>query len=399
MERKKRKFVVPFIIICNISILLCFIIGFILMFKFNLPETIDKQDFIRYMQNKGCSLVDIQKQKNYFGIETYLVTEPKSCPYLLSYITFSDNDTRNEFFDKIRYDVLNGNNNVTVRTSVNLFSKYYEYSTRGDSYKIMTLNKNSLLYASSSKEYQADIINIFQEFHYKYKLDGRGYQFLVGAWFISLFICVVSMWGVEKKIRNKGWISLIPFYNIGCLSKDVLGSPWYALLLLLPIGNAIFMLIFYYKMGKAFGKDNIYCVLLMFFPLLLWPLLAFDDSVYHKPQKKNIKKKNNQMIKNGEVLQETSSEKRRIGKIIKNIILWILTGIFLFFSFIMLLIYLEERIIGYFVFMIMFLIYSFMACPLITKVTKKYEKYTKFKVLIVVVLIIIHIIMFGILPL
>lgn len=70
---------------------------------------------------------------------------------------------------------------------------------------------------------------------------------------------------------------------------------------LLPIGNAIFMLMFFYQMGKAFGKEDTYCVLLMFLPFVLWPLLAFDDSIYHKPQKKNTRR-----IKNIEVLSKIS---------------------------------------------------------------------------------------------
>ena len=103
------------------------------------------------------------------------------------------------------------------------------------------------------------------------------------AWYslyVVLFICIVSMWGTLKKTRNKGWISLIPFYNIGCLSKDVLGSAWYSLLLLVPIGNVIFMFMLYYNLAKVFNKKSYYCVLMMFIPTVLWPLLAFDDSEY-----------------------------------------------------------------------------------------------------------------------
>ena len=103
------------------------------------------------------------------------------------------------------------------------------------------------------------------------------------AWYslyVVLFICIVSMWGTLKKTRNKGWISLIPFYNIGCLSKDVLGSAWYSLLLLVPIGNVIFMFMLYYNLAKVFNKKSYYCILMMFIPTVLWPLLAFDDSEY-----------------------------------------------------------------------------------------------------------------------
>lgn len=68
--------------------------------------------------------------------------------------------------------------------------------------------------------------------------------------------------------------------NISCLSKDVLGSPWFALLLLLPIGNVVFIFMLYYNIGKVFNKSALYCVLMMFIPSVLWPLLVFGNSEY-----------------------------------------------------------------------------------------------------------------------
>ena len=55
------------------------------------------------------------------------------------------------------------------------------------------------------------------------------------------------MWGIEKKIRNKGWIALIPFYNVWSLFKDILGSGWYFLLMFIPIINFIFIIIILYN--------------------------------------------------------------------------------------------------------------------------------------------------------
>ena len=162
---------------------------------------------------------------------------------------------------------------------------YYEYTTYGDYYKAIVYNNNSILYVAGSKEYRDEIINIYKDLNYKYELNMQGMKVVALAFYILLFIIIVSMWKTLKKTRNKGWISLIPLYNIWCLSDDTLGSPWYSLLLLLPIGNFVFMFMFYYNMGKVFNKDDSYCVLMMFFPSVLWPLLAFDDSKYTKQEK------------------------------------------------------------------------------------------------------------------
>ena len=161
-----------------------------------------------------------------------------------------------------------------------MFSEYYEYNTSGDYYKAIVYNDNSVLYASADKQYREDVRNIFKDLHYQYEINFKGMQIAWYSLYVLLLICIVSMWGTLKKTRNKGWISLIPFYNIGCLSKDVLGSAWWPLLLFVPIGNVVFMFMLYYNMAKVFNKSDSYCVLMMFVPSVLWPLLAFDNSEY-----------------------------------------------------------------------------------------------------------------------
>lgn len=273
----------------------------------------------------------------------------------------------------------------------------------GDFYKAIVHNDNSVLYASGAKNYKEEIVNIFKDFNYKYELNAQGLKVLWYSLYILLFIFIVSMWGTLKKTRKKGWISLIPFYNIWCLSKDVLGSPFYSLLLLLPIVNTVFMFIFYYNMGKVFSKNDSFCVLLMFFPSICWPLLAFDDSKYAKPERKNKKDinqfgkqiSNNNYVKKDKI---NSGKKIPIGKKIIGIIKWIFT-VFLFLIGVMFcLIYFDERVIGYLVVGIFFIIYSTLLCPTITKSTIKYEKYTKFKPLIVIFLVVFLIILFCVLP-
>lgn len=282
MKSKNSLFGLLFTIICNGAIVLLFIIGFVMMFSVKLPDKIDKNYFTKYMEEKGCSITNLKEEKEYSGMTDYLITDKETCHYLISYTTFKDKDVLWDFFSKGQKDVMQNNTNVTGKTSIsiNLFSEYYEYNTSGDYYKAIVYNDNSVLYASADKQYREDVRNIFKDLHYQYEINFKGMQIAWYSLYVLLLICIVSMWGTLKKTRNKGWISLIPFYNIGCLSKDVLGSAWWPLLLFVPIGNVVFMFMIYYNMAKVFNKSDSYCVLMMFVPSVLWPLLAFDNSEY-----------------------------------------------------------------------------------------------------------------------
>ncbi len=265
----------------NFLVILCLLIGFILLFKFDYPEIISEEYFEKYMKNKGCNVVKMKHLESYIGANRYLITDEDACPYLISYVIINDKDKKNEFFNQVLNEVRQ-NTNVTGGSNISIKSKYYEYSTNGDFYKIVVLNKNSILYATSSKEDRMNTIEIFKDLGYKYKLNWFGFKILWIAFLINLFLYVISMWRIEKKIRNKGFIALIPFYNIWCLSKDILGKGYYAFLLLLPIGNIAFLCMLSYKLGKIFDRRMEYCILLIMLPSIFWPLLAFDDSKYNR---------------------------------------------------------------------------------------------------------------------
>ena len=263
------------------------------MFKVEPSEKIDKNYFIKYMEQKGCLVNDLQKEKHYFGMVDYLVTDKETCSYLISYATFSDENILDTFFERGKEDVLQGNTNIkgSASVSINLFSEYYQYTTIGDYYKAIVYKDNSILYVSADRQYKNEVMNIFEDLHYNYEVNFNGIKVVWYSIFIVLVICIVSMWGTFKKTRNNGWISLIPFYNICCLSKDILGSYWYALFLFLPVVNVVFMFILYYNIGKVFNKSVLNCILIMFIPFILWPLFAFDNSEYNSS--KVIKKINN----------------------------------------------------------------------------------------------------------
>lgn len=406
MKIKKLKGNLIFTIICNGIIGICFLIGLsLLFFKIDLPNKIAKETFVNHMESEGCKVNDMLLQKEYTGMDNYLITDKESCPYLVSYATFTDQKVLNRFFSDGSKDVLRNNPNTTGSTniSINIFSlEYYEYATSGDYYKAIVYNDDSVLYASADSKYRDELINIFKDFNYKFELNYKDMKIAFYSLFILLFIFIVCMWGTLNKTREKGWISLIPIYNIICLSKDILGSVWWSLLLLVPVVNIVLIFLFNYNLGKAFSDNDNYPILNMFFPSVFWPLLVLGDLNYIKPEnrKKVVITKpvnrtnNNKSIKKVKTKQNKKSSAHKIIEVIK----WIFTDILLLFGVIFIFTYFDGRIMSSVVQGIFGMIYGFMLCPLITDVTKKYKRYTKFKPLIVILLIVINIILMGLIP-
>lgn len=379
MKSSNSKFGIVFMVVCNILIAAIIIFSCVLTINYDYPNVITKSEFIDKMENAGCSLIDMKYK--YSSVDFYLMTDENTCPYLLSYAVFNDNEKMYEFYSKVFFDISNNNTNVTGKTNVNINSKYYEYSTSGDYYKIGVVNGNSILYATVVKEYREDIINLFDEFDYKYDIELMDCViFAMSILLVSIAFVVffVSMYKIEKKIRNNGNIGLIPFYNIWCLSNDVLGSHWYSLLLLIPLGNVFFIFMFCRNLAKVFTKSGFYSIGLMLLPTVFLPLLAFDDSVYIKLVKNN---------KINKVIEETKDFKlngKGILRIIFDIIKWIISILFVLLGLIFLFVFFDSKSLGDMLYGLFFIALGLILCPLITKHIKKYKFYRICKWLIII---------------
>jgi len=128
-----------------------------------------------------------------------------------------------------------------------------------------------------------------------------------------------------------------------------------------------------YNIGKRFQKDIAYSILLIFFPTILLPMIAFDNSKYH------------QKIKRKQEKEEEQKENKNIFDIIK----WIITILLFLITPICFLTYLDEKTIDMLVAGTIFLVFGLLTCPTISNYTKKYKTYTKYKPFIVIIFIII----------
>ena len=93
-----------------------------------------------------------------------------------------------------------------------------------------------------------------------------------------IFIFIYSSERMYMKM-NKPWCAaLVPFYNYFVLSDAIFNNMFLGFLIFVTIVGSIYMLILYYKLGKAFNKNGILTAL---FPLIMMPIIGFGDSLYN----------------------------------------------------------------------------------------------------------------------
>lgn len=105
---------------------------------------------------------------------------------------------------------------------------------------------------------------------------------------LSLIFYIICFWKIFKKAGRGGWTALIPFYNTWSLYEIATGHGWFMFLLFIPIANLVALIYLTVKLSTAFGKDEVYCLGLIFLPIIFIPILAFGNAQYVPPaDKKN----------------------------------------------------------------------------------------------------------------
>ena len=242
---------------------------------------LEASEFIQYMENRGCKVVDMLEINPDTNFSFYYITDDESCPYRSSYMGIKEDSflIYDEFLDRV-----SENTHVTYTSRVNSMD-YYESSTSGDEYRIAILSGNHLFYLEADREYKSDAVMIKQELGYTYEPNFESLSYAYSSILIILILLFASWWKLNIKFGRKGWVCLIPFYNLLCLSKDVFGKMWYTIFFFIPLANTIYMAFLLYNLGKVFGKGETYRVLMIFLSFVLVPFVAFDDSKYLGPIK------------------------------------------------------------------------------------------------------------------
>ena len=213
-SNKQKIFVILLIILANSLMFYIFIKSMFNVFKLPVTNTIKAKEFTTELEKMNCKVINQKINNKNKKVNIYLITDKNSCPYLVSYITFDDEDTKLNVAHDFANEVLNKNENLKIKNTINILNKYIEYNSTGNNYKAFTMYKNSILYGSTNKKYKKEMINIFNKFHYRYVPNARNLKKLNYILLIYALIVLVSYSKIEKKCGKKGWIIFIPFYNL-----------------------------------------------------------------------------------------------------------------------------------------------------------------------------------------
>ena len=97
---------------------------------------------------------------------------------------------------------------------------------------------------------------------------------------IIYVLYVIGLWKIFEKSGEKGWKSLIPFYNFYIISKLFWGKGLWFLLIFIPVVNIIFEIITMIKIGKSFKKSPLFIAGLIILPMIFIIILGFGKDEY-----------------------------------------------------------------------------------------------------------------------
>lgn len=106
------------------------------------------------------------------------------------------------------------------------------------------------------------------------------------VWILYMVVIVAvlaSMWRLFVKAGEPGWAAIVPIYNYYVLLKIVGRPAWWLILLFIPFVSLIPAFLVPIDLAKSFGKGIGFALLILFVPVIGYPLLAFGDADYLGP--------------------------------------------------------------------------------------------------------------------
>lgn len=91
-------------------------------------------------------------------------------------------------------------------------------------------------------------------------------------------LVLYPMWIVFEKMGRKGWEGIIPIYNVYVMLKIAGRASWLIILFLIPIVNIGIWILACHGVAKGFGKEDMFALIMSFFPIIGFPLLAYRSS-------------------------------------------------------------------------------------------------------------------------
>ena len=110
-------------------------------------------------------------------------------------------------------------------------------------------------------------------------IAGMGLVVTIVSLVVAVF-AIICMWKIYEKADEPGWAAIVPFYNTYVLFKITWGNGWFFLLCMIPFANFVVLIITYWKLAKVFGGGVVEFLLLLFLPVVAFPIMAFGGAEY-----------------------------------------------------------------------------------------------------------------------
>ena len=237
-------------------------------------EATSQEEFTRYVHKLGCETRKMEDHRE--GVSLHQYTD-ESCPVQIEYLTFSNTDTRVDFYQDKKSSIKE-NSNYQQYSEID-FPSYQSYTIRGKKYQSIIMVDNMILLIESSSH--QDLANqVADDLGLIPHGNASWWNLVYVSILMILLLGILCFFKIMVKFGKSGWIIFVPIYNVLVLGEKLYGKKWYGLLYLLPIVNIVFFFVSCYQLGKAFNRDDISCILLVVLPQIFIPILAFDTSKY-----------------------------------------------------------------------------------------------------------------------
>lgn len=102
---------------------------------------------------------------------------------------------------------------------------------------------------------------------------------------ICAVVAIAGMWKMFEKAGKPGWAALIPIYDCFILYEIICGRGTAFLRLLIPFYNIYWSIKSMIVLAKAYGKDTLFAIGLIFLAPVFYCIIGFDkNTVYVGPQ-------------------------------------------------------------------------------------------------------------------
>ena len=110
---------------------------------------------------------------------------------------------------------------------------------------------------------------------------------------VFFIFSVAGLWGIFEKSGYKGWMSIVPFYNLYIWLRIIKKPLWWYIFLLIPFINVFVILLMVVEVCKCFKKYGIGAQALgVLFPFFYIPYLGFSKKeTYLDPDKRPVIRK------------------------------------------------------------------------------------------------------------